>query len=344
MALGKLLTTTDDKGNEVSYIGFEDETFEKYCLDGDITVIYYTYDITPTIADDDPIETYINISPLQADGYYYVYSMLYNTICRVSPSTLYFLEWDATKYIQTEIFQLKIDNSSKIEVSGNYFDFNEDNDLPAGLRDVNITFSLTETVGDLTVNGADNLDKTQKVCDTDNFRELYKLLLQIYLKEEVSKDVINEAMKDEPFATIRIETRDQPVYKTDSQGNETGTVDYIMYSVVREFKFYRLSNGRALCTIKDEYFKTDSDGKIVYEEVDGVKKPVVLETEERGNFYVVTSRVEQVMDYAQAIYNGVEVDAERIAELASDKNRLGVPLIEEIAEKPKRTRKKKDEE
>lgn len=43
-------------------------------------------------------------------------------------------------------------------------------------------------------------------------------------------------------------------------------------------------------------------------------------------------------------HNGVEVVAERIAELASDKNRLGVPLIEEIAEKPKRTRKKKSEE
>ena len=43
-------------------------------------------------------------------------------------------------------------------------------------------------------------------------------------------------------------------------------------------------------------------------------------------------------------HNGVEVGAERIAELASDKNRLGVPLIEEIAEKPKRTRKKKYEE
>lgn len=43
-------------------------------------------------------------------------------------------------------------------------------------------------------------------------------------------------------------------------------------------------------------------------------------------------------------HNGVEVCAERIAELASDKNRLGVPLIEEISEKPKRTRKKKDEE
>ena len=43
-------------------------------------------------------------------------------------------------------------------------------------------------------------------------------------------------------------------------------------------------------------------------------------------------------------HNGVEVDAERIAELASDKNRLGIQLIEEVVEKPKRTRKKKDEE
>ena len=43
-------------------------------------------------------------------------------------------------------------------------------------------------------------------------------------------------------------------------------------------------------------------------------------------------------------HNGVDVGAERIAELASDKNRLGVPLIEEVAGKPKRTRKKKEEE
>ena len=41
--------------------------------------------------------------------------------------------------------------------------------------------------------------------------------------------------------------------------------------------------------------------------------------------------------------NGVEVGAERIAELSSDKNLQGVPLIEEVVEKPKRTRKKKDE-
>ena len=43
-------------------------------------------------------------------------------------------------------------------------------------------------------------------------------------------------------------------------------------------------------------------------------------------------------------HNGVGAGAERVAELSSDKNLQGVPLIEEIVEKPKRTRKKKDEE
>ena len=42
--------------------------------------------------------------------------------------------------------------------------------------------------------------------------------------------------------------------------------------------------------------------------------------------------------------NGVEAGAERLAELSSDKNLQGVPLIEEVAEKPKRTRKKKSDE
>ena len=67
--------------------------------------------------------------------------------------------------------------------------------------------------------------------------------------------------------------------------------------------------------------------------------------------YKVIEYFEDLQDNNYAYYvgdtfphNGVEVGTERIAELASDKNRLGVPLIEEIAEKPKRTRKKKSEE
>lgn len=42
--------------------------------------------------------------------------------------------------------------------------------------------------------------------------------------------------------------------------------------------------------------------------------------------------------------DGNTVNDERLAELASTQNRRHIPLIEEIPEKPKRTRKKKDEE
>ena len=42
--------------------------------------------------------------------------------------------------------------------------------------------------------------------------------------------------------------------------------------------------------------------------------------------------------------DGNTVSAERLSELASTQNRRRIPLIEEVAEKPKRTRKKRDEE
>ena len=41
--------------------------------------------------------------------------------------------------------------------------------------------------------------------------------------------------------------------------------------------------------------------------------------------------------------DGNTVSAERIAELASTQNRRRIPLIERVAEKPKRTRKQKAE-
>lgn len=37
------------------------------------------------------------------------------------------------------------------------------------------------------------------------------------------------------------------------------------------------------------------------------------------------------------------VDEERIAELSSGNNKIGVPLIEEVAEKPKRRKKKQEQ-
>lgn len=41
-------------------------------------------------------------------------------------------------------------------------------------------------------------------------------------------------------------------------------------------------------------------------------------------------------------HDGVEIDAKRIAELVSGKNRLGVPLIKEIQSNPPKPKKKKN--
>ena len=41
-------------------------------------------------------------------------------------------------------------------------------------------------------------------------------------------------------------------------------------------------------------------------------------------------------------HNGVEIEPKRLAELLTEKNRLGVPLIVKINEKTKRARKKKE--
>ena len=43
-------------------------------------------------------------------------------------------------------------------------------------------------------------------------------------------------------------------------------------------------------------------------------------------------------------HNNIEVGQERIEELLNNTNKMGVSLIEEIEEKPKRGRKKKTEE
>ena len=52
-----------------------------------------------------------------------------------------------------------------------------------------------------------------------------------------------------------------------------------------------------------------------------------------------TNHAYSVGDYFP--FSGVVVDDGRIAELASDNNRLRVPLIKEVVEKPRPNRKKK---
>ena len=66
--------------------------------------------------------------------------------------------------------------------------------------------------------------------------------------------------------------------------------------------------------------------------------------------YLVTRRFFDLLDGGHVYsagdvfpHDGREIDEARIAELSSWANKMGVPLIEEIVEKPKKTRKKTED-
>jgi hypothetical protein len=269
LELGK--TIIDEDGE--SYIGFEDEVFQKYSLDNPYYTLFYRYN---------DIDNYVYFSKLQEGSYYYAYSVNFNIICRVNLTTAYFMDWDLNTFVFSGIFYLQINNCESIEVNGSYYDLGIDNEYRVGLQDVNYKFQLEGTGSDLAVvekNTGSNLD-------TKNFRQFYKMMLQTYIRDELE----DEVSISDPFATFRVVTRETVVYKTDSDGNDTDEVDYIRSSVTRIYRFYEVTNGRSFCTVES----IDEDGN---------------SGGESGAFYCMTSSIEKILASAIDVVNGVTIVA-----------------------------------
>ncbi len=309
VALAKPMEFTDEDGTTYTDYGFDAETYAKYGLSEDYTLLYYTYDVMPN-EEGGEIDTYLHVSPLQPDGYYYAYSVLYNSICRVSPKTLYFLDWDVSTYLQSELLQINIDKVASVKVSGSYTDLHLDSDKESESVDVDLLFRMSKSGTDLVVNGFDLKNDGKALINTKNFRQLYKILLQVYLRDQADEKTVEEARKNAPVAEVQFVTRDNPVYVKNALGQDTSVIDYYLYSVTRTFRFYRLTEGRCLCTIEDISYELDKDGNLVYEtDAEGnrvVKK--VLAREESGTFFVTSSRVQQIVEVANRLYHGETID------------------------------------
>ncbi len=271
VALGQMMT--DEDGEE--YIGFTEETFEKYGLLDYRYSLYYEYT---------DIDNYVYFSKKQPDGYYYAYSLNFNIIAKVPEETVYFLEWTPEAFIQRQIVDLKIDNCASISIEGSYTDLGVLNPDRKGEVSINETFELTNTGSDLLVT-----DSAGNQIDTKNFRQFYLLLMNRSVREEVSEEAIAEAMKNEPMTTLTVRTKKTTVYKTDEAGNTTTKVDYERESVSKIYRFYKLTSGRVLCTIES----IDANGKSLGEE---------------GTFYMITARVEEILSAAVDLQEGIAID------------------------------------
>lgn len=265
---------TDSNGE--SYYGFEKELLKKYGLDDPYYMLLYR---------SNSIDNYVYFSRLIDGEYYYAYSLTFNVICKVDISKAYFLSWDLKKFISSSVFYLQIGNCKSIEITGNYFDLGVDNDSRKGEQNVNLKFRLDgsgKTLKVIEVNSGRSID-------VKNFRQFYRILADVALREQVDDALAKEAMKQDPIATVRVVTAESIVYKKDSSGNDTDEIDFTRPSVTKVFRFYKLTNGRVLLTIED----IDENGK---------------SSGETGSFYLVTGSVHKMLGAALDVYNGIDVD------------------------------------
>ncbi len=263
----------DENGED--YYGFTDEIREKYKLDDPYYTMCYQYQ---------GIDNYVYFSPLQEDSYYYAYSNVFNTINKVTLEQAYFLQWDDYAFLQNQLIYLNIDKCDSVKITGKYYDLGILNPAHKGDREVNETFQLTGTGQNLVINTADG-----KTMNTSEFRDFYQVLISVVNRGMVSVEEGKEAMKGEPVATISITTRRTVAYKVDANGNPTGEEDYVLESVTKNFRFYELTNGRLFCTIE----QIDPEGK---------------SSGESGSFYVLSSRLEQLISAAISLKNGEDVN------------------------------------
>lgn len=265
--------TVDENGEEM--IVFSDEVFEKYGLDNSQYVLEYKYSGQTSR---------VYFSAKQEDGTYYAYSERFNVIAKVSEETVYFLNWTPETYIQRQVVYLKIADCDTLSIEGSYYDLGVTNPDRKGEVKVNETFKLTDIGSDLVVTDADG-----NTIDTENFRQLFMMVIRGNIRNEVSQEDIEEAMKQEPMAKLTIKTRRSTVYKTDSSGNATTKVDYVLESVSKVYRYYKLTNGRVLCTIES----IDADGNSLGES---------------GSFYMLTSRLEGMLSATMDVKEGIAID------------------------------------
>ena len=128
-----------------------------------------------------------------------------------------------------------------------------------------------------------------KTLDTAGFRNFYAVMINLVGHGTVTEEEAEAAMKNELMCTLSVTTRKKVIYKTDENGATTSEVDYVLESVTKTFRFYKLTDGRVLCTVE----QIDAEGK---------------SSGENGSFYVLTSRVEQLLAAAANLNDGETVD------------------------------------
>ena len=244
----------DENGEqEHEYVLKDPEALERYGVLNPAYEVRYTY----TVKDEkdkkiEDIDNDVLISPLQRDEdgneFYYLLSLVFNTVVKQDASALSFLDWSLMDYLDKPVFSVQIDKVSRLKIS-------------AGGK--NYDFALTGTEDDLvaveSANGRTVFKGDDKTAGENrgirNFRKFYQTLLSIN-----REDFTEEPHESERALLLELEV-------TFRNGAE------------RTYKFYSYSERRCFMTINDKgefYVKrtmikklvSDADKLLSYQTVD----------------------------------------------------------------------------
>jgi len=236
----------DDEGKE--YYGFTDEVLERYGL--------YDYRYAMGYVSDN-IVSVVTFSELQEGGFYYAYSRVFNTIVMVDAATVDFLEWQQKMYISDSLISINIDSVGEVRIES---------------EKVKETFILEGLLQKLVVTEK----SSGKLTNVKQFRELFKSLLQLSLREEVSEEEKATALANGEYLKITVKTR-----KNEEKGYG---------EAYRIYRVYKYTTGRCLVTIESIDEKGVSSG-------------------ENGSYYMLTVRADKLIEDTQKLIAGIEIDA-----------------------------------
>ena len=211
----------DENGEEDYDYVMKPEIAEKYGFVNPAHDVYYTY----RSETEGNMDVIVSISEKQRDEdgteYYYVASMLFDTIARMDASSLSFLDWPLMDYLDKPVFSVNIDKVSRIKITA---------------ADKSYDFELTGTGDDLvaveTANGRTSFKGDDKDVGTNrgirNFRKFYQTILSIN-----REDFVEEPAEEEKalLLTLEVTFRDKSV---------------------RTYRFYSYSERRCFMTINDK--------------------------------------------------------------------------------------------
>ncbi len=267
----------EETGKSYKYYGFDDAVRDKYFEGGAACTLTFFWN---------NIENVIVVSNLTENGTYYVYSLVYNTICEVDADTLSFIRWDQSMFIDRNFFRVSIYNCSNFSVYGTYYDFDSDYEK----KTVDVSFNVeTDSNNNQSVTSESfSANGTMSASErTENFRELYTIMMLSALGEMLDENEVEEILKGEAFAEIRVSTRKHTATVSDPTAEDSKETTVNVPGMTRIYRFYKYSTGRCLVTTADV--------------IEGE------ESKETGCFYMMTASVEQILEAAENVANDVPV-------------------------------------